>query len=50
MIILKSATGKIPAGSVPLDFTKTTIGFVKNTAKIEKCPDKNAILEYSVEI
>lgn len=44
MIILKSATGRIPAGSVSIDLTKTTMGFVKNTVKIEKCPDKNAVL------
>ena len=42
VILLKSATGKIPAGSVQLDLTKSTHSPVKKTAKIDKCPDKNA--------
>jgi len=47
VVLLKSATGKIPAGSVPLDLTKTTMSSVKTTAKIDKCPDKNASIEFS---
>jgi hypothetical protein len=50
IILLKSATGKIPAGSVALDLTKTTIGSIKNTVKIDKCPDKNATIEFSIEV
>ncbi len=44
VVLLKSASGKIPAGSVSLDLTKTTIGMIRTRAIIEKCPDKNATL------
>jgi hypothetical protein len=44
---LKSASGKIPAGSVPLDLTKKRLGYSKTTSKIDKCPDKNAMIDYT---
>jgi len=47
VVYLKSASGKIPAGSVSLDLTKKRLGYSKTTSKIDKCPDKNATIEYT---
>ncbi len=50
VVLLKSVSGKIPAGSVQLDLTKPTSIPIKTTSKIDKCPDKNATIELTFEV
>lgn len=50
VILLKSASGKIQAGSVSIDLTKPTNGLVRGAFKVENCPDKDAVIEFSYQI
>lgn len=45
---MKSSSGRIPAGSVPLAINDIGSGMSKQAFSIEKCPDKKAEVEMSV--
>jgi hypothetical protein len=46
LIYLKSASGKIPAGVVQLPVHPSSSVTRKELGRIDKCPDKNAFIEY----
>ena len=48
IIDLKSSSGKIPAGNITIDLNSLKKGANKIETNILKCPDKSALISFSV--
>lgn len=49
-VYLKSTSGRIPAGSVPLSLTRAAQQGRREVSRIDKCPDKNAFIEFEIRL
>ena len=50
LVYLKSSSGRIPAGVILLPVCKPDAPPTREMARIEKCPDKHATLEYEARL
>lgn len=49
-VYLKSSSGRIPAGSVPLSLARAAQQAHREVSRIDKCPDKNAFIELEIRV
>jgi hypothetical protein len=50
LIYLKSSSGRIPAGSVGLPLMRAETRAIREISRIDKCPDKNAFIEFEMKL
>jgi hypothetical protein len=49
-VYLKSSSGRIPAGSLAVSLARASLQPFREISRIDKCPDKNAFIEFELKL